>query len=108
MQEVHQDAVIKLEAQISAAHEATAGKQAEIQVLDSSIAELRNKQTELQDQASSLEVTIGTFTVGSGCRLTVHFSLDLNAHRELLLKSFDDIHKVVSIHSRNGLMEDQA
>lgn len=59
MQTIHQDAVTKLEAQVTAAQEATAGKQLEIQAVESTIAELRNKQTELQDQANSLEVTVG-------------------------------------------------
>ena len=68
MQEKQQDAVSKFEAQISAAHEVIAGKQAEIQALESSIAELKKKQTELQDQASSLEVTVGA-CVGSACGL---------------------------------------
>ena len=61
VQMIHQDAVTKLEAQIVAAHEATAGKELEIQALESTIAELRNKQTELRDQAHSLEVTAGMF-----------------------------------------------
>lgn len=63
MQAAHQDAISKTEAQISAAHEATAGKQAEVQALESSVNELKNKQTELQDQASSLEATVGMSTV---------------------------------------------
>lgn len=65
MQTVHQDAVAKLEAQITAAEEASAGKQLEIQALQSSIAELENRQTELQDQASCLEVTVGMFHIYS-------------------------------------------
>lgn len=68
VQAVHQDAVSKLEAQIKEAHERTADKQIEIQALESSIAELKNQQTQLQDQASSLEVTVGMFP-GAACRL---------------------------------------
>ena len=71
MQAAHQEAVSKLEAQTSAAHEATASKQAEIQALESNVAELKNQQTELQDQASSLEVTVST-SLGSACGLLTH------------------------------------
>lgn len=68
VQAVHQDAVSKLETQINDAHERTAGKQTEIQALESSIAELKNQQTQLQDQASSLEAIVGMFP-GFACRL---------------------------------------
>lgn len=84
MQAAHQDAVTKLGAQITAAHEATAGKQAKVQALESSIIGLKNKQAELQDQASSLEATVGTSMLHFARWLLMHTS-DFDGPRELLL-----------------------
>lgn len=73
VQAVHQDIVSKLEAQIKEARDRTADKQITIQALESSIAELKNQQTQLQDQASNLEVTVGMCTGFTG-RLLMPYS----------------------------------
>ena len=63
LQALHQDEVSKLEGQIVKADEAAAGKQELIKQLENSIAEVNSKVTELQDQASAQDVTIGMLAI---------------------------------------------
>ena len=46
--------------------------------------ELKNKQTELQDQSNSLEATVG-MSEGFACRLLMHTMLGIDGPRELLI-----------------------
>lgn len=46
--------------------------------------ELKNKQTELQDQTNSLEATVG-MSKSSACRLLMYTILGIDGPRELLL-----------------------
>ena len=67
-----------LQAQVTAAHEATAAKETTVLERDGTIAELESRLSELQDKAESLEAALGEFTwrcMPCACQSGQHTSL---------------------------------
>lgn len=59
VQAAHQEAVANLQAQITAAEQETAAKQANVLEKETAVAELESRLSELQEQAAGLESAIG-------------------------------------------------